>query len=78
MKKVKVTRNIWGSFNAFIGSERVDMFGSEFDANEWLSELLATGKYELSDKSDITMGAIEKHSTTCDRTYAAATSKRNN
>jgi hypothetical protein len=63
MKTIKVIHTLYG-YKGYIGAERAKEFsvnGEEFEAKEWLSEMLATGAYKLSDKSDISMADIEAH-----------------
>lgn len=60
MQKVKVTMSIYGNFNCFVGAERVDSFGAEFDARQWLMGKLDEG-HQLSPKSYISAWEIEKH-----------------
>jgi predicted phosphohydrolase len=59
--KIKAVRNSWGNFKCSIGGKVAIDFGIEWDARDWLSEKLAEGGFELSDKSDITMAEIEAH-----------------
>lgn len=53
IKKIKVIHNIWGNFCCFIGTEKVQVYGSEYDAKVWLVNKLEEGGYVLSDKNYI-------------------------
>ena len=61
LKSIKACRNLWGNWSIYISGVRHEEIG----CNEWLtkytlSDLLLSGKYELSDKhSDIKMKDIE-------------------
>lgn len=61
MKTIKIASNAWADLIAFIGTERVDSFGCEFDAKDWLSKMLATGEYKLSTKSNISAEEVKAH-----------------
>lgn len=50
---VKAVNNIWGNWICFIGAKKVTTFGEEFDARQWLREMMESGEYILSAKSDI-------------------------
>lgn len=61
-KSARVHKNIWGNLNGYIGTAKVADFGTdEFRAKEWLAEILASGGYELSNKSYINQQALTKH-----------------
>lgn len=61
MKTIKIASNAYSEYVAFIGKERVCSFSSEWDSKQWLSELLATGKFVLSDKSKISLDDVRQH-----------------
>lgn len=52
-QKIKAVRNIWGNYGCFVGAQRVETYGDEFDAQRWLNEKMETGQYEVSDKSEL-------------------------
>jgi hypothetical protein len=53
--KIAVRKNIWGNWNGYIGTKKVFVTESEFDATYWICKKWLDGGYEISKKSDITM-----------------------
>jgi len=50
---IAARRNIWGNWACKVGSYRVTTYATEFDAQQWIDEQHATGRYRISPKSDL-------------------------
>lgn len=60
MSTVKVTHNIWGNYLCFVGSERRESYGEEFDAKVWLAARVLEG-HVVSAKSHFSAESVEKY-----------------
>jgi hypothetical protein len=60
MSTVKVNQNIWGNYGCFVGSERVQSYGEEYDAKVWLAGRVLEG-HIVSPKSDFSAEDVEKY-----------------
>lgn len=61
MKKIKAKQNIWGNWGIYHGSSRIDSFGERWNTVDHISDLLETGEYQLSPKSEITDADVAAH-----------------
>ena len=57
--KIRVSRNIWGSYRGIIGNETVFVCGWDYDAKLWLDETFATGDYVMAKHSEFQPRPIE-------------------
>ena len=59
--KVKASQNVWGNWNCYEGTKMVYQSSQQYDAIDWLSERLAKGDCQLSEKSGINMDEVNAH-----------------
>lgn len=50
---IKVVQNIWGNWACYIGRERVNTFGEQHVAQNWLNDKCREYPYVVSAKSDL-------------------------